>query len=910
MQRLPFFLLLSAALLLRPLVSSAQTWESLNGPSRDWQARDLSVSNAGGLVRLWIADEDRVKVSANGGTGWTATQDPILNPLLVGADPSREGWIHAAIEGLLRRSTTGGVTWTQAVHQPGAVPLSLAVSASNADRWFLGTDTVLASGVWKTSLHRSTNGGEAWTVVQDFSTIRTWINDVLAGPTAAFPNHVLACGSNTAPHLAAETEAINEIEGLTRGVWLSTSNGENNSWVSVTGSITAADKNLTAAAASLHEGTLRVLVASARSTGARILSCANFDGNWTVSAILSGVTHVRALRVKPDQPQTIVAATNRGVYVSGNQGVSWTAKSSGLGEDLDVRDVVFDPGSSSTLYAAMYSSTYKSTNLGETWTRIPSGSTPVNVSALSVNNGTVLAVSRSYPAVHRFAGSSWSVPAFPAGTGFQGEGAAHHPNSPSSAVIAGATPSGNDMRAALYYSSNGGASWPSTVTFDGASGNSAFRGIAADPKTGSQRVYAYGSTSSNSGKQLYWSDSYGAAWSTANGADVDGGLSASAVIALQTDPTPGGSPSANVLSGTDGQGGWRSVNAGGNWASINGVGNTTLNSIALNQASPQIVYFGTSGGMYKSVDGGVSLTTLTPGFTGALRLSIHPSYGSSPNHLWAIPANGQAIYKSVNGGQAWSQVSTTGLGLPLNDLKADPVSNRYVYVGTSAGIVRVDPPPEALSGVQAAPSGGHPGITWTAGPETDLHGTARYRVYRYYRYCTSYFPNKQCGSPVDTVCLTPAGITSTSFVDADWDIICQGCYGTGLRIAGYFVRAFDVGGNASAGSASVEFTVGDSGPINPDKRGERIPTSFALGPNFPNPFNPTTTMTYALPQESYVILEIVDLLGRVVMTLVDEQQDAGFKEVRVDATQLSSGVYFYRLSAGSFTAMRKMMIMK
>ena len=91
---------------------------------------------------------------------------------------------------------------------------------------------------------------------------------------------------------------------------------------------------------------------------------------------------------------------------------------------------------------------------------------------------------------------------------------------------------------------------------------------------------------------------------------------------------------------------------------------------------------------------------------------------------------------------------------------------------------------------------------------------------------------------------------------------------------------------------------------------KEVPKAFALDQNFPNPFNPTTQLNYALPSDSYVTLKIYNVLGQVVVTLVDELQTSGYKTVEFDASRLPSGLYFYRLQAGTFTSIRKMMLMK
>jgi hypothetical protein len=97
-----------------------------------------------------------------------------------------------------------------------------------------------------------------------------------------------------------------------------------------------------------------------------------------------------------------------------------------------------------------------------------------------------------------------------------------------------------------------------------------------------------------------------------------------------------------------------------------------------------------------------------------------------------------------------------------------------------------------------------------------------------------------------------------------------------------------------------------------------IPTVFALHQNYPNPFNPTSTIRYDLPHSSDVAIKLYDVLGREVTTLVNERQDAGYRQVTWDATNVASGVYFYRLTAGdastgsaqSFVATKKLLLLK
>jgi hypothetical protein len=91
---------------------------------------------------------------------------------------------------------------------------------------------------------------------------------------------------------------------------------------------------------------------------------------------------------------------------------------------------------------------------------------------------------------------------------------------------------------------------------------------------------------------------------------------------------------------------------------------------------------------------------------------------------------------------------------------------------------------------------------------------------------------------------------------------------------------------------------------------DQIPSHIALAQNYPNPFNPSTVITYQLPVNTLVTLKVYDELGRLVRTLVEDRQSAGAHSVTFNAASLSSGVYFYRLTVGSYVQTKKLMLIK
>jgi len=99
---------------------------------------------------------------------------------------------------------------------------------------------------------------------------------------------------------------------------------------------------------------------------------------------------------------------------------------------------------------------------------------------------------------------------------------------------------------------------------------------------------------------------------------------------------------------------------------------------------------------------------------------------------------------------------------------------------------------------------------------------------------------------------------------------------------------------------------------------KEIPAEYSLAQNFPNPFNPSTTFSYGLPERSKVLLEVYNTLGQIVATLVNSEQKAGYGSVNwIAKNGLGSGVYFYRLTASSveqpgktFVQVWKMIVVK
>jgi hypothetical protein len=233
-------------------------------------------------------------------------------------------------------------------------------------------------------------------------------------------------------------------------------------------------------------------------------------------------------------------------------------------------------------------------------------------------------------------------------------------------------------------------------------------------------------------------------------------------------------------------------------------------------------------------------------------------------------------------------------------------------------------------------------LTWDHNMEPDmrrLNGTKRYKIYRTKSLNMSITPPDKVFHPEDVyqylgyVDFNEAD-TPPTFVDQELVSICNGqpdgscppiCWiNYPVR---YRVQAVDKYEDPSVLSdfASTQAWRNDWGgpppidhdPVGPDNvqldptsNNIFVPEGYELYQNYPNPFNPVSNIQYDLPLDNFVTLKIYDLLGKEVMTLVDEFKNAGRYIISFNASNLASGIYYYKIKTGSFEEIRKMILLK
>ncbi len=133
-----------------------------------------------------------------------------------------------------------------------------------------------------------------------------------------------------------------------------------------------------------------------------------------------------------------------------------------------------------------------------------------------------------------------------------------------------------------------------------------------------------------------------------------------------------------------------------------------------------------------------------------------------------------------------------------------------------------------------------------------------------------------------------------------------------VPLGDYILVAHRIGEKSDSKNVTLTQSGADNVNFNlaPKAKMKNSPVQYRLSQNFPNPFNPSTMISYVVPKDGNVSLKVYNSLGELVTSLVNADQKAGAYSVRFDGTNLSSGIYFYTISTGSFTDTKRMVLVK
>ncbi|MBK7104476.1 MAG: T9SS type A sorting domain-containing protein [Ignavibacteriae bacterium] len=198
--------------------------------------------------------------------------------------------------------------------------------------------------------------------------------------------------------------------------------------------------------------------------------------------------------------------------------------------------------------------------------------------------------------------------------------------------------------------------------------------------------------------------------------------------------------------------------------------------------------------------------------------------------------------------------------------------------------------PSKPQNLKITSNGNHPLLTWNANDETDLSG---YVIWR-----------KEGNSNWLQIATTTKFVTSYSDNDVTTNIQGYNYF--------YKITAFDTQSKISVYSneVSIRGVMYKSAIEDENSNGDELPTEYKLSQNYPNPFNPSTKIVYDIPKNNQVSLMVYNSLGKEVSELVNGFKQAGSYSVTFDASNLPSGVYFYKLQAGEYNQVNKMILLK
>jgi photosystem II stability/assembly factor-like uncharacterized protein len=378
---------------------------------------------------------------------------------------------------------------------------------------------------------------------------------------------------------------------------------------------------------------------------------------------------------------------------------------------------------------------------------------------------------------------------------------------------------------------------------------------------------------------------------------------------------------ADIFVGGAYTGEFHSSNNGSSWVRID-TGSSNINSIAILNSS---IFTGTmNNGLFRSTMNSTDWVRVDSGFVNPNLLSITVS-GSS-----VIAATYNGWYRSTNNGTTWE---TANSGLPSvpyypsggvcfavfgSKLYAGANSPATIFLSTNDGISWTDLGHNGIDPLS--------GVTAFASIDTNLFATTYYGLYRSTNGGASWTTlNADASNPPVYRALAVsgknlfAGNYNGVFMSSDngqsWNDINTGFQNFSVNTAvfpNYIILGLYVsGGNLFAATYNKGVWKRPLSEITKvQEMHNDIPKEYVLEQNYPNPFNPSTIIRYQVPINGIVTLKVFDVLGKVVRTLVDERQSAGSHSVSFNASDLPSGVYFYRLRVGLFTNTRKMMVLK
>ncbi|MGE5807024.1 MAG: T9SS type A sorting domain-containing protein [Ignavibacteria bacterium] len=583
--------------------------------------------------------------------------------------------------------------------------------------------------------------------------------------------------------------------------------------------------------------------------------------NWNMSNNgLPVSTYVGTIIISPDSAGNLFAGTLNGVFLSTNNGADWTARNSGLGDTI-VNSLLFK---GTNLFAGTNGGVFVSADNGMSWDSANTGITDVSVISLASDGSNLYAGTTSGVFRSTDNGENWisiglsdkAVKAF----AFK-----------DSVLYAGSSEG-------FFLTTNNGTSW-----IDGKLPTNVYSIVIKD-----NNIFVSASAG------IFLSTNNGAGWSSLTGrpygmqvdfarsdSSLFAGTNAGVFLSKDNGMTwmPAGLPNSSVYSLTIKDSNlfaltgenllFVTTNNGINWSSI-------ISPIKIPYSmifNGENLYILSYDSIFSSSNNGASWTFVSTGIPNEYITNMIP-HPDSTNVFYAWTTY-HGVFKSADNCTTWTSVNS---GLTDTLITTLIFSGSNLFAGTTDGVFLTTNNGESWNPVNT-------GIRHTYvcafAADPSLPGKVFAGGYSKHLFLTtnngSVWNNINHGFP-------------------DYDIYA-------LAICGENLAAGTNGSNIWYRPLSEIIT-------DVDIPGTGTPRDYCLYQNYPNPFNPTTNITYYLPMGSFVSLKLYDVLGRELKTLIKEYQNSGNHSARFDGSKLPSGVYIYRLEAGSFKDTRKLLLLK
>ncbi|MBS1493666.1 MAG: T9SS type A sorting domain-containing protein [Bacteroidetes bacterium] len=600
------------------------------------------------------------------------------------------------------------------------------------------------------------------------------------------------------------------------------------------------------------------------------------DGAATWQKINSGLNG-KALDINKSTTRNsdVFITTDSGVYRSTNNGSNWVHLTASI-NPVPKADGIFFKGD--TLYIGTNQGVFYSTGNYSSWTSATAGSPGGPATSFAYYNGNLYST-------------------------FFGSGVFVSSNNGANWSAANYNLTGNllNLRCvyvfnnSLYVSCNGGVFMLGSNTW-----NSMSTGLPTD------YPYFYWLTSvpgklitCTYAKGVYVSSNNGASWNQKISGLTSGYVNAKKIIA-----------SGNILyAATSNNGVYKSTDNGINWFTVNNGNSLACNNIC---SIDSRLYALSDGGVFYTTDGGSSWTSLNNGLSGndlkvySIMKSGATLFIGTYNGIFNSTNDGQtwiansfhgtqklvvtmnqingvlfagcspstpSLSKSTDGGNTWSTVAYFSFQAEVFDIYIDGTS---IYLGTGHGVHRST----------------NNGLNWTVlnnGLGADPYVSSIIRVGSAL-FCTQMFGGRGLFRSYDNGA-NWVDVTGLYFIFSDFNDVIN--FNNNIFVATSSAIYYQP-------QSQLTSVRGMSGTVS----------SFSLQQNYPNPFNPATTIKYSIKQNEFVTLNVFDLAGRIVSTLINDYKTAGEYSINFNAANLPSGIYFYTLKAGDFSETRKMILMK